>query len=124
MDIEQDINVMTPTQPNKIEMEVDDTTDVVGSNTGRYIQPVGPPLLSQPLCCRKQVPRNLSPQIRGKLHRFSDAYKDDHINSSRGHGVGKRYVLMVTDLSAPDWYKRSREEAAIFFLLQSDSEAN
>ena len=34
MDIERDINVTTPSQPNKIEMEVDDTTDVVESNTG------------------------------------------------------------------------------------------
>lgn len=73
MDIEWDINVTTPSQPNEIEMEVDDNTDVVGSNTGGYIQPGGPPPLRQPSCRRKQAPRNLSPRIRGKSHGFSDA---------------------------------------------------
>ena len=64
MDIERDINVTTPSQPNEIETEVEDTTDVVGSNTGGYTQLVAPPPLRQPSCCRKQVPRNLSPRIR------------------------------------------------------------
>ena len=86
MDIEQDINVTTPCQPKEIEMEVDDTTDVVGSNTGAYIQPVGPPPLRQPSSRRKQAPRNLFPRILGKSHGFSDSYEDDHVNSSCGNG--------------------------------------
>ncbi len=71
-----------------MEMEVADTTYVVGSNTGGYIQSVGPPPLRQPSCRRKQAPRILSPRIRGNSHGFSDAYKDDHVNSSRGHVRG------------------------------------
>ena len=67
-------------------MEVDDTTDVVESKTGGYIQPVGPPPLRQPSCRRKQAPTNLSPRIWGKSHGFSDTYKDDHVHSFRGHG--------------------------------------
>ena len=88
MDIEQDINVITPSQPNEIEMEVDNTTDVVGSNTRGYIQPIGLSLLRQHSCRRKQAQRNLSPWIQGKSHGFSDAYKDDHINSFHGHEGG------------------------------------
>ena len=91
MDIERDINVTTPNQLNEIEMEVDDTTDVVGSNTGEYIQPVSLPPFRQPSCRRKQALRNLSPQIRGKSHGFSDTYKDDHIISSSGHVVRGMY---------------------------------
>ena len=135
MDTERDIIVKTPSQRNEIKMEVDDTTDVAGSNTRGYIQPVGPQLLRQPSCHRKQAPRNLFPRIQWKSHGFSDAYEDDHVNSSYGHGregacidgdwvICPCLVSSDLELSAPVWYKGSRDGVSQFFSLQSDSEAN
>ena len=126
MDIKRNINVTTPTQPNEIEMQVVDTKDVVGSNTGEYIQPVCPLPLRQPSCRRKQASRNLSPRKRRKSYGFSDASKNDHVNSSRGQGWGGACIdgdwvicpykaASNLELSASDWYKR--KEAAIFFFI-------
>ena len=39
-------------------------------------------------------PRHLSPQMRGKSHRFSGTGRDDHVNQFRGHGGGEGRVEM------------------------------
>ena len=39
-------------------------------------------------------PRHLSPQMRGKSHKFSGTGSDDHVNQFRGHGGGEGHVEM------------------------------
>ena len=108
---------MSRCQPNEIEMEVDDTTDVMGGNTGGYIQPVGLPPLKQPSCRRKQAPRNLSSRIRGKSHGFSDAYKDDHVNSYCGHGSERSMYRWLLSYLPITGIKGVERETAIFFFI-------
>ena len=77
MDTKRDVNVALPNvqrEPEVEEMEVNDASGVTEGNI-EYLHPVEPLPSRQTLCHRVQVPRTLSPQIRGKSHEYSGTYE-------------------------------------------------
>ena len=72
MDTDGDFNV-TPSsaenEPEEDEMEVDNAADATEDDTEHLVEPL---LSRQHLRCMVQPPRNLSPEMRGQLHGYSD----------------------------------------------------
>ena len=71
-DTDGDFNVTPPSTENKPEeeeMEVDNATDATDDNTEHLVELLPP---RQPSRHMVRPPRNLSPQIHGQSHRYSD----------------------------------------------------
>ena len=72
MDTDGDFNVTPPSaenEPKEEEMEVDNATDATEDNTEHLVEPLPS---RQPSLRMVRPPRNLSPQMCGQSHGYSD----------------------------------------------------